>query len=146
MANSRDWKKAQADRLELQRSIDLRVRDLVAQAEKVDGQDRVWRKTNGGLWWWQIESAGEDKRGSSSAAAAAEPSASSAAATSESAASSAAAAAQPAASSQELTFPSRSAEEDHLTLRHAAMTPASFMPQRHVTMALGRPVVVLIGF
>ena len=43
-------------------------------------------------------------------------------------------------------FPARNHGEDLSALRVAAMTPVSFMPQRHVTMALGRPVVVLIGF
>ena len=42
-------------------------------------------------------------------------------------------------------YPSRSVEEDHVALRHAAISPASFVPQRHVTMALGRPVVVFTG-
>ena len=42
-------------------------------------------------------------------------------------------------------YPTRSAEEDHMALRHAAISPASFVPQRHITMALGRPVVVFSG-
>ena len=33
--------------------------------------------------------------------------------------------------------------EDKTKLRNATLTPASFQPQRCVTMALGRPVVVL---
>ena len=37
-------------------------------------------------------------------------------------------------------------EEDKVALRDASMTPASFMPQRWITVALGRPVVVLRGY
>ena len=42
-------------------------------------------------------------------------------------------------------YPKRNHGDDAIALRAAAMTPASFMPQRHITMALGRPVVVLSG-
>ena len=35
--------------------------------------------------------------------------------------------------------------EDLRTYRSTIMSPASFQPQRHVTMVLGRPVVVLLG-
>ena len=52
-------------------------------------------------------------------------------------------ASQAAASSHD--FPLRDPDEDKYWLRNATLTPASFMPQRLVTMALGRPVVVLRG-
>ena len=40
----------------------------------------------------------------------------------------------------------KSAEEDKEALRDVSLTPASFMPQRWITVALGRPVVVLRGY
>ena len=42
-------------------------------------------------------------------------------------------------------YPKRTHGEDHIALRASAMTPSSFQPQRHVAMALGRPVIVLSG-
>ena len=43
------------------------------------------------------------------------------------------------------TFTTERVHEDMGTHRLKALTPLSFQPQRHITMILGRPVVVLNG-
>ena len=43
------------------------------------------------------------------------------------------------------SFTSEKVHEDMGTHRLKALTPVSFQPQRHITMILGRPVVVLNG-
>ena len=42
-------------------------------------------------------------------------------------------------------FTTERVHEDMGTHRLKALTPLSFQPQRHITMILGRPVVVLNG-
>ena len=102
--------------------------------KKTAAEEWTW-----GSWWWdQSDWSRDEWWGSASASGSqwnapphkAEPTASSTAQSE---------------TSKDWMYPKRTVGEDHLALRYAAMSPASFMPQRHVTMALGRPVVVLTG-
>ena len=143
MADSKHWAKAQAERLEEARAQELELReswwggqkDLKEKKEEKKGsKDWQW-----GSWWWGQwdRSAGEWAGGSEGASssqtkdppAIAEPTASYTAHS----------------NTGQWLFPSRTVGEDHQALRHAAMSPASFAPQRHITMVLGRPVVVFKG-
>ena len=143
MADSRTWSKAQSERLEESRAKELEIRQTWWKTEKAKKEEKEKKREAEHSWawgsWWSGQwDWGTDKgRGSGGASGSqsndprqtAEPTASSTARS----------------STAEWLYPSRSAEEDHMALRHAAISPASFMPQRHVTMALGRPVVVFTG-
>ena len=142
MADSRTWSKAQAERLEEARAQELELSTIWWKTEKAKKEEKE-KKMEGKGWawgsWWSGQWDGStDKRWSSGGASGSQsndPPQN----------------AEPTASSKEKSdtaqwlYPSRSAEVDHAALRLAAISPASFAPQRHVAMALGRPVVVFTG-
>ena len=141
MADSKHWAKAQAERLEEKRAQELELREMWFKTEKAK-KDEAKKKEEAagwawGSWWWGKWDWSQDQwweEGKKSA----EPTASTEVK------------AEPTASTEESSgdafrFPSRTLGEDYTALRNAAMTPGSFMPQRHVTMALGRPVAVFGG-
>ena len=143
MADRSDWKKAQAERLEQERAI---------ERERLSGwwEFEAWKREEGrrhadkkgGWWgsrWWHGWSTGATENWGSSSGA--EPTASAYDQEPEPTAS---------AKGQKPSAPwddwKADPQQDHMALRHAAMTPASFQTQRFYAMALGRPVVVLGGF
>lgn len=137
---SQAWKKAQAERLEISRAIAIEDRKAWAQweqekkeAEKREAADQKgWWRTSS--WWsWSQSWSQADKWATTSASSGHRESLPPPDA--------GAAAIRPQAPWEQRA---PDAGRDLLTLRNVALTPASFMPQRHVTMALGRPVVVLL--
>ena len=139
MADTSHWAKAQAERLEEARAQELEIRQMWVKREKAQKEEKekklgvkgwAWGSWWSGQWDWNT-----DQRGSSGGASSHEP----------------LQGAEPTASPPALgdtarwLYPTRSVEEDHMALRNAAISPASFVPQRHVSMALGRPVVVFTG-
>ena len=145
MFREKDWKFPQASRLEIQRHEERQARqawfdELAAKWEELQQQE--WDEAQEwGSWWWSPDdpSWGSDwwtqgeawqsglRAGPTAEGAFTERTAG-------------------AASSSSQWLPPRSPEEDKAKLRDATITPASFMPQRWITMALGRPVVVLRGY
>ena len=143
MAGSMDWKKAQSERLEEERKKELGLRSTWWSIQRAKWEDEQTRQQEAegwawGSWWWSQSQWGwsqEDMSGSSGLQERpgspppeprAEPTASS-----------------PPLAIEDFQYPTRNHGEDLTALRAAAITPASFVPQRHVMMALGRPVVVL---
>ena len=141
----KDWSFEQVSRLEVRRDQEheirqtwfkkqaakWRVKEEQMLAEEEESGSR-WRShddaSRGADWWTQGEarSSGCDAE-TAARAMPAEPTAAG-------------------ASSSSDVHMHRTPEEDKATLRDAILTPASFMPQRWVTYALGRPVVVLRGY
>ena len=141
----KDWKFAQASRLEVLRHNEREVRQHWFDKhhkthQQQQQQQQEWAESwKWGSWWWdhsqqqwgadwwslgEAWSSGFDAEPTASVPPAAQGSG---------------------AASSSTQFPTRTPDEDKFALRNATLTPASFMPQRHVTMALGRPVVVLRG-
>ena len=141
MAGNPDWKKAQCERLEEERKTELGLRSTWWAVQRAKWEDEEKKKeaerwTWGSWWWAKRDWSQEDRSGSSGARGSQEPPPEPTA--------------EPTASStplaiEDFTYPTRNPGEDLTALRAATMTPVSFMPQRHVMMALGRPVVVLSG-
>ena len=142
MAGDDKWQQAQATRLERERHEELATRAAGYAWCAEQQQPSLQRKEAWlpeawawGSWWWE-GSSNPRKRGRWSTGEnwgsgwSAEPIAS--------VEQQPTPPAPPAAK-----FPARSPEEDKQALRMAALTPAAFIPQRHVMMALGRPVMVL---
>ena len=140
MADSKHWAKSQAQRLEEARAQELELRQMWWQTQKAKKEEQERKMeakgwTWGSWWWGQSNWSTEEWRTAGGASSSQsndpppepEPTASSSARS----------------NAPQVPYPSRSLGEDHMALRHAALSPASFVPQRHVTMALGRPVVVL---
>ena len=142
MAGSMDWKKAQCERLEEERKKELGLRSTWWSGQTAKWEDEQKRKEEAegwawGSWWWGDNQWGNSRWGwhgtgtwGSYEGCPPEP------------------IAKPTASAHLLAienfeFPNRNHGEDLTAIRAAAITPVSFVPQRHVTMALGRPVVVL---
>ena len=141
----KDWSFEQVSRLELRREAEREIRQTwfkkqaakwkVKQQQMVAEEDESgsrWRShddaSQGAERWTQGEarSSGCDAETAASSLLA-EPTAAG-------------------ASSSSDVHMHRTPEEDETALRDATLTPASFMPQRWVTYALGRPVVVLRGY
>ena len=141
MADSKHWTKAQAERLEEARAQELELREMWRKTEKAKNKDSEKKKEAEGWawgsWWsgqWDWSRDQWSEQGGSRGSQDQDPPQN----------------AEPTASTEGGSttppfIPLRTVGEDFTALRHAAITPASFMPQRHVTMALGRPVVVLAG-
>ena len=142
MADSSTWSKAQAERLEEARAQELELRQTCwktekakkeAEEEKIQAKGWEWGSWWSGQWDWSTDK-GQSSGGASGSQSLlalenAEPTASSTARE----------------NTAQWLYPKRTVGEDHMALRHATISPASFVPQRHVTMALGRPVVVFTG-
>ena len=144
MAQQQYWKKAQSERLETERAQELKFREQWYPAQRPKSPEKKEEEAEHsqwtwGSWWWHSAPPKwwpqnwSDSQASSAAwnqgsQYVDEPTAFNVFV-------------PPTAKS----MPHRTPNEDKRALRNAAMTPASFMPQRHVTMALGRPVVVLQG-
>ena len=140
MAAGQAWKKAQSARLEQERAKEVNLRNQWFAAERAKWEEAEQKKQAsewkwGSSWWRQPQSHWSGTWVSQSGASSsvwrerpqeAEPTASS----------------YEGCSPAEGSFPKRNPNEDKEALRSAALSPASFMPQRHVTMALGRPVMV----
>ena len=140
-----DWKFAQASRLELQRHNEREARQAWFDAQAAAWQEQQqqewaagenwgswWQSPEGQWWgsqWWTQEEAWWSSFHAEPTASweRTEPTAGG-------------------ASSSSDWQPDRTPEEDKAKLRDATFTPASFMPQRWVMYAIGRPVVVLRGF
>ena len=143
MASSQDWKKAQAERLEWRRGLKLEERRIYEEWEqahkeltkqKKQSEDWKW----GSWWWgWSWSQGGQQANWWTSTGASSTQKGSPPPPTAEPTAS-----IRPQAPWEQRN---RDPGEDKADLRLVALTPASFMPQRHVAMALGRPVVVLRG-
>jgi hypothetical protein len=140
MASSTNWSKAQAERLEESRAQELELREMWSKTEMakkeekektMEGKGWEWGSWWSGQWDWST-----DKWGASGSQSIVPPPPPPAEPTAGSTAKS---------DTAPWSYPKRSVGEDHVALRNAAISPASFMPQRHVTMALGRPVVVFTG-
>ena len=147
MAGSGDWKKAQAERLEEVRKKELGLRETWWQGQRAKWEEEQKRKEEDDSWTWgswswsksqwdwhqegQSASSGlQERPGEAPPPPPPEPVAEPTASV-------------PLLAIEDFTYPNRNHEEDLAALRAAAITPVSFAPQRHVTMALGRPVVVL---
>ena len=146
MSAEKDWKKGQANRLEIEREKELQERDMWFQSKKAKGLKKAKKAEDGtgqwssSSWWWED---GEDwhdqdwhkqEEASCGPASHAEPCAHGAPEPSARAAES---------SDSENPWETVTPTQDKTKLRNATLTPAGFQPQRCVTMALGRPVVVL---
>ena len=138
-----DWKKAQCDRLEADRKKEQARRLTWWACERAAWEDNQERKEEEGWkwgsWQWSQRNWPQDEWwGSTGARGSSDPPPPEPTA-------------EPTASSTPLAimdyaYPTRNHGEDVMALRVATITPVTFMPQRHVTMALGRPVIVLSGF
>ena len=138
--------KAQAERLEEAREEEIGLRSTWWAGQRAKWEDEVQPKEDAEDWAWGSWSR-SDRRGDTSQE---DRSASSGlqGRVKEARRSPPEAVAEPTASAgplpmEDFQFPNRTREEDLTALRAAAITPVSFAPQRHVTMALGRPIVVL---
>ena len=137
---SQVWKKAQAERLEISRATAMEDRRAWVEwakeqeeAEKRQAADKKGWSRSSSWWSWSQSWSQADKWASTSASSGQRASLPP---------SDAGAAAMRPQAPWEQRAPDPG--QDLLTLRHTALTPAAFMPQRHVTMALGRPLVVLL--
>ena len=142
MAGNLDWKKAQSERLEEERKQSWGCARRGGRSIEPNGRMRRRRKKPkaghwGSSWWRQRDWSQEDRSGSSGARGSQEPPPEPTADPTTSS--------TPLLAIEDFAYPTRNHGEDLTALRAAAMTPVSFMPQRHVTMALGRPVLVLSG-
>ena len=139
---SQDWKKAQSDRLEPARKAEKGRRSDWWARQRAKWEDQQDKKEAEGLTWgsghWNQRNRSQEKSQGSTGARGSndspppEPTA------------------EPTASSRPLAildraYPKRNHGDDMIALRDVGQTPMSFQPQRHITMALGRPVVVLSG-
>ena len=139
---NQDWRKAQVDRLEKERKTEKDARLQWWSCERASWEDMQEEKEEQGRTrgsgkrkrgnWSQANSQGSTGARGSSDPPPPEP------------VSEPTATARPRAILDH-PYPKRNHGDDMIALRAATMTPASFMPQRHITMALGRPVVVLSG-
>ena len=145
MSAEKDWKKEQVNRLEIEREKELLERDTWFQSKKAKGLKKAKKAEDAAVswssssWWWEDGENWHDQDWHKQEEASWEP----------------ALHAEPgahgdapepsarAAGSSDNPWETVTPEEDKRKLRAATLTPAGFAPQRCVTMALGRPVVVL---
>ena len=136
-----DWKKAQAQRLEDERAAEKQSRQAWFDSEKTIKEEE--KKKTPAAWWssWGSSHWGPSQKAWSRWAwSGSESSATGRWKKKEDL--------EPTANEAPvpwldpgLPIP-RTPEQDIAALRNVAITPASFLPQRHVMMAMGRPVVV----
>ena len=144
MEKEKEWRFEQASRLEIRRHKEKENRE--AWFQKQEEKYEEWKQAEWAAakqwdtWWWSEAAWGDDWWTQGEAKGSgwhAEPTARRAPTSPPKGG---------ASSSTSTWVPKKSAEEDKEALRDVSLTPASFMPQRWITIALGRPVIVLRGY